>query len=521
VPALRLDVIAETDVKEDGEPSGVRGDKDDDSVGADAGSAGGRDVEDELGLEDDSDMLRAIEESKREAERVAGAAAASQAPVAAPAPAPAAAGAGGDVYEDDAYDPEVMTLFEEQDEVNGPSKRRAVQAQEEVPEVDVDTVPVPVAAAAPVPPEPTIEVVEETEEQAAIRLAYEQECARITELRKQRLDGVTAGALGWLYKRRSKFARATYSCLKSLIDIMQTVPAVFDYLSKLPPIDPTTEDKYLDWMYVFMIHYVDMTVGGLSLAAQRSQSCVTVLRKLETLENSFDIPERRFVAEEVDLLLTRLSSSLLSSAHDQGIIVAAREYVSSDGVKHLCFKASSSVEFDAIITLILTVHKPPVNFYVPDLPFVRVLKAGSVVFMYDAPQLDPSNPAWGNYRFDWTFKHCSYGDNLEPQHAPPKLAPLVLPPVAAPGVAEAGTSMTDFRNQTAVTNLSIVPYTPDAEGFVGPLLPNGTVGVGPGVGEVNATVTNPVTPGKEWPCGVCTYLNPPSTSLCDMCGTRK
>ena len=70
--------------------------------------------------------------------------------------------------------------------------------------------------------------------------------------RRQELAGVGKGVLTVMRSRRVTNERMVYNSLKELLALAQDVPAVVEYMARLPPEDPKNEDRYTDWMFSFL-----------------------------------------------------------------------------------------------------------------------------------------------------------------------------------------------------------------------------------------------------------------------------
>ena len=98
--------------------------------------------------------------------------------------------------------------------------------------------------------------------------------------RGERLAGITGGVLLCIYNKRMRSTRSVYNSLKFLFGVMETNPAVKAYIGKLRPMDEDTDDSFLDWMSRFLFGFVDLTVGKMTRALVRKQSCVETYFKV-------------------------------------------------------------------------------------------------------------------------------------------------------------------------------------------------------------------------------------------------
>lgn len=70
--------------------------------------------------------------------------------------------------------------------------------------------------------------------------------------RREELVGIGKGVLTVMRSRRTTNERMVYNSLKELLALAQGVPAIVEYMSRLPPEDPLNEDRYTDWMFSFL-----------------------------------------------------------------------------------------------------------------------------------------------------------------------------------------------------------------------------------------------------------------------------
>ena len=253
-PPLRLSVPEDSDRRENDDDGMsphaklARRNAGGDSDNADAGSEGNRHDEFDRfdDLDDDDEFRRAVEESKRMSGDAAPAALVTAPPPATLVPT-GATGGSSPIDEIDAVDPAVAALFNDQD------------TDEKMPEADAmpyfaagnagddAAATAPSAAAA----EPAVNT--EASEFAPAVLSEEDKAAEAADaaltvhimwLRTEKLAGVSGGVLLSMYKNRNKIGKSSYNNLKALLVIMQTNPAVYAYISRLPPVDPLVHDSY-------------------------------------------------------------------------------------------------------------------------------------------------------------------------------------------------------------------------------------------------------------------------------------
>merc|ERR1719223_2701015 len=179
-----------------------------------------------------------------------------------------------------------------------------------------------------------------------------------------------------------------YNSVKFLLDVMETNEAVFEYLLHIPPYDPKREDKYMDWMFLFLNSYMDSTISRVGPSLQRQQSGIDTFKQYERIERKADEQilsdvgaDRRFNHVDVDVLLARVQSTQLTHTADLGVTVTAREYKHPhDNRTHLLFQVVSGKDVDVLfsITIYCSKKDTEMNFELPGGPVTMVIKAGSV-----------------------------------------------------------------------------------------------------------------------------------------------